>query len=109
VNFERTWTAVFDEVPDFRAELVGSSVVKGTAWTQWRWTGMRKDGAPYGMAGVLVLDVMKGKIVRGRGFMEPTVPPAPGEPERAALSDVTTRVPELDYPRVMRIWVLHDA
>ena len=31
------WTAVFEGVPDFSAELVGSSIDGETEWAEWNW------------------------------------------------------------------------
>lgn len=65
------WSAVFQGVPDFTAELVASSVEGVTEWGEWDWKGRHHDGSPFGMRGVTVLVVRDGLVARGRLYMEP--------------------------------------
>ena len=60
------WSAVFAGVPDFRAELVATSVDGDTLWTEWRWSGTDLD-----MAGVIVFGVEGGQFAWARLYVEP--------------------------------------
>ncbi|MGZ4426545.1 MAG: nuclear transport factor 2 family protein [Nocardioidaceae bacterium] len=65
------WSAVFEGVPDFTAELVASSVDGETEWGEWDWRGRHADGSPFAMRGVTIFVVRDGLIVEGRLYMEP--------------------------------------
>jgi hypothetical protein len=65
------WTAVFDGVPDFRAELVASCVNSGTEWGEWEWRGTHADGSTFLMRGVTILAVQGDLIAQARLYMEP--------------------------------------
>ena len=45
------WTAVFEGVPDFSAELVDSSVDGDTEWGEWKWVGQHPDNSAFAMRG----------------------------------------------------------
>ena len=64
------WTAVFENVPDFQAELLRSTIDGDTFWSEWRWTGTQSDGEPMAVVGVMVMGVDDGHIVWGRIYME---------------------------------------
>ena len=68
------WTAVFDGVPDLRAELLRSADGDGWTWTEWRWWGTHSDGSPFAMAGVILLDVVDDRIRAARLYMDPVDP-----------------------------------
>jgi ketosteroid isomerase-like protein len=65
------WSAIFAAVPDFRAELVGSTCDDDTLWTEWRWRGTQADGDRLDMAGVIVFGVRDGVIAWARLYVEP--------------------------------------
>ena len=65
------WSAVFDGVPDFTAELVASAVDEGTEWGEWHWHGHHVDGSAFAMRGVTLFDVRDGLVIEGRLYMEP--------------------------------------
>ena len=65
------WSAVFDGVPDFTADLVASAVVEGTEWGEWRWHGHHADGSAFAMRGVTVFVLRDGLVSEGRLYMEP--------------------------------------
>jgi ketosteroid isomerase-like protein len=65
------WSAVFEGVPDFRAELVRAAADGDTVWTEWRWQGTRSDGEPLDMAGVIISGVRDRLIASGRLYVEP--------------------------------------
>jgi len=65
------WSSVFEGVPDFRSELVASSVDGQTEWGEWRWQGHHLDGSIFAMRGVTIFVVRGGLIAEGRLYMEP--------------------------------------
>ena len=66
----RNWSAIFEGVPDFRAELVATAVVGDTEWSEWRWRGTQFDGTALDMAGVIVCGVRDGRLARARLYVE---------------------------------------
>jgi hypothetical protein len=80
------WTAVFEGVPDFRADLVASCVNGDTEWGEWEWRGTHTDGSSFWMRGVTILVVRNHLIAQARLYMEP-VDLAGGDIE-AAVQDL---------------------
>jgi ketosteroid isomerase-like protein len=64
------WAAMFEGIPDFRAEVRRSVKDDDTTWTEWHWSGTRGDGHPFMMAGVTLFQVADGQIVSGRLYLE---------------------------------------
>jgi predicted ester cyclase/limonene-1,2-epoxide hydrolase len=64
------WQAIFQGVPDFRAELIRSAVDGERVWAEWGWRGTRTDGSRLGMSGVTIFGVRAERIVWGRLYME---------------------------------------
>jgi hypothetical protein len=65
------WSSVFEGVPDFRSELLASSVNGETEWGEWSWQGHHLDGSVFAMRGVTVFLVRGGLVAEGRLYMEP--------------------------------------
>jgi ketosteroid isomerase-like protein len=65
------WSAIFDGVPDFRAELVREDAVGDVEWTEWRWRGTQEGGSALDMAGVIVAGVRDGRLAWARLYVEP--------------------------------------
>jgi ketosteroid isomerase-like protein len=65
------WSAIFDGVPDFTAELIATSTDGDTEWSEWRWRGTQSDGTPLDMAGVIVGGVRDGRLSWARLYVEP--------------------------------------
>jgi ketosteroid isomerase-like protein len=65
------WSAIFDGVPDFKAELMGAAATGETEWSEWRWRGTQSDGTPLDMAGVIVGGVRDGRLSWARLYVEP--------------------------------------
>jgi ketosteroid isomerase-like protein len=65
------WSAIFEGVPDFTAELISASVEGDTEWSEWRWRGTQSDGTPLDMAGVIVGGVRDGRLGWARLYIEP--------------------------------------
>ena len=64
------WAAMFDGVPDFRAELSRSVQDGDTTWSEWQWTGTRRDGQLLDVRGVTLFQIRDGHIVAGRLYLE---------------------------------------
>jgi ketosteroid isomerase-like protein len=65
------WSSVFEGVPDFRAELVASSLDGETEWGEFDWSGRHTDGSHFAMRGVIIATVRDGLIAEARLYMEP--------------------------------------
>jgi ketosteroid isomerase-like protein len=65
------WGAIFRDVPDFRARLIGSAADGETAWGEWGWRGSRSDGCSLEMRGVTIFGVRGERMTWGRLSMEP--------------------------------------
>ena len=64
------WTAVFREVPDFRADLLRSAVAGDEEWAEWQWRGTRADGSAIDVVGVTIVGIRDGRIAWGRFYLE---------------------------------------
>jgi ketosteroid isomerase-like protein len=67
---EKNWSAMFEGIPDFRAELITSAADGESAWAEWRWLGHRNDGTSLDLRGMTRFGVKNGRIVSGRLYME---------------------------------------
>ena len=67
---EKNWSALFEGIPDFRAELLATATEGDTLWAEWHWTGARANEAPLDMRGVTLFEIKNGQIVSGRLYME---------------------------------------
>jgi ketosteroid isomerase-like protein len=66
----KNWSALFADIPDFRAEMLETAVHEDTAWTEWHWSGTQEDGTALDMRGVTVFRIEGGLIISGRLYME---------------------------------------
>jgi hypothetical protein len=66
----RNWAAVFDGVPDFQAELLGSAQAGDAHWAEWYWHGTRVDGTRLEMRGMTIFGIQQDRIVWGRLYLE---------------------------------------
>jgi ketosteroid isomerase-like protein len=64
------WDAMFTGVPDFSAEICRSVRDGDTTWTEWRWSGTRRDGQVFEMRGVTLFEITDDQIVAGWLYME---------------------------------------
>lgn len=64
------FAALFQNVPDLRAELLRSALDGDTVWMEWRMHGTRRDGTPMEFAGVNLFGVRDGQFVWGRIYTE---------------------------------------
>jgi len=65
------WSAIFDGVLDFSAELVAGAAAGHVEWSEWRWRGTQADGTRLDMAGVIVGGVREGLLQWARLYVEP--------------------------------------
>jgi len=66
----KNWSALFEGIPDFHAELLATATEGDRSWSEWRWTGTRANEAPLDMRGVALFTIANGRIVSGRLYME---------------------------------------
>jgi SnoaL-like domain len=64
------WGAIFDGVPDFRADLLRSERGDDELWAEWHWHGTRADGTRLDMRGVTIFGVQGERIAWGRLYLE---------------------------------------
>jgi hypothetical protein len=64
------WAAIFDDVPDVRAEIVRSVVQDGIEWGEWHITGTRRDGSSMEMRGVIINGVEGDRVAWARLYLE---------------------------------------
>ncbi|SDO89358.1 SnoaL-like domain-containing protein [Pedococcus dokdonensis] len=90
------WTAVFEGVRDFHADLVASASDEAeggtTEWGEVDWSGRHTDGTPFAMRGVLIVTVRDGLIAQGRLYVEPV--DAPGGDDIGSAVEELYRPPE---------------
>ncbi len=67
---EKNWSALFEGIPDFHADLIATATEGDTLWCEWRWTGTRANEGPLEMRGVTLFEIKNGQIVSGRLYME---------------------------------------
>jgi ketosteroid isomerase-like protein len=84
------WSTMFDNIPDFTAELIAWAVDGATEWSEWDWRGTHRDGSAFSMRGVIIATVRDGLIAAARLYMEPT---------EVGGSDIDTAVQELSAPK----------
>lgn len=66
----KNWSAIFQDVPNFHGDLLGSSTDGDTAWTEWHWFGDRRDGTRFEMRGVIILGTQADQIKWARLYVE---------------------------------------
>ena len=74
----KNWTAIFDGVPDFQAEVLRWAAAVDMVWIEWRWYGTRIDGSAFDMRGITLWRVEAGRRVWGRLYMELVDPTGEG-------------------------------
>jgi ketosteroid isomerase-like protein len=61
---------MFAGIPDFRAAVLRSVRDGDTVWSEWHWTGTRRDGLPFDIRGITLFEIAGDHIVAGRLYME---------------------------------------
>jgi len=64
------WEAMFAGIPDFHATVTRSAQEGDTTWCEWHWSGNRRDGQAFEMCGVTLFEIIDGRIVAGRLYLE---------------------------------------
>ncbi|MEA2611779.1 MAG: hypothetical protein QOG32_1505 [Chloroflexota bacterium] len=84
----RNWRQIFAGVPDLRADLLDAVVEGDTVWSEWDWSGTRRDGSAHRMRGVTIQRVKDSRAVSVRFYMEPVEEggPAAGEAVRRIVA-----------------------
>jgi hypothetical protein len=82
----KNWSTVFQDVPDFRAEVLRSAVVGDTTWTEWRFSGTHRNGVPLDMRGIDIYGIEADQIKWQRLYIEPVQ--ATGEGIDAAVKSL---------------------
>lgn len=67
----KNWSILFNDMPDFHAELLRVAVEGDTVWSEWGWRGTHRDGTLAAFRGVTIFGVEGDQIVWGRLYMEP--------------------------------------
>ena len=67
----RNWQLVISQVPDLKAELLGSAVEGDTVWSEWRMYGTHRGGTMFDVCGVTVSKVRDGRIAASRRYLAP--------------------------------------
>lgn len=91
---EKNWTAVFRDIPDFRATLIRSAIEGDVEWDEWEWTGTTMDGGRFEWRGVTIIGIKDDQIAWGRLYMEPVEREGGGID--AAVQDMTHGAPSQD-------------
>jgi ketosteroid isomerase-like protein len=64
------WTGIFENVQEFRADLLRYTITGDTVWTEWYWSGVQPDDSPLTVAGVIIMEIEDEKIASARIYME---------------------------------------
>lgn len=82
----KNWSIIFQDVPDFHAEVLHSAVANDIAWTEWHYFGTRHNGVQLDMRGVSILGIEADQIKWARLYIEPVQ--ATGEGIDAAVKSL---------------------
>jgi len=74
----RNWEQIFAGVPDLRADLLDAVVDGDTVWSEWDWSGTRRDGSAHRMRGVTILGLRGASVSSVHFYMEPVDEAGPG-------------------------------
>ena len=67
----RNWEQIFAAVPDITAEITRTVVDGDVVWSEWEMQGVRRDGHPHLMRGVILFGVAGDTIAWARFYLEP--------------------------------------
>jgi ketosteroid isomerase-like protein len=70
----RNWEQIFTSVPDLRTEVINSVISGDEVWSEWEFTGSRRDGEPFLMRGVVILRAPGERATLARFYLEPVDP-----------------------------------
>jgi hypothetical protein len=64
------WAAIFEGIPDFRADLLRSARTDDAWWAEWHWHGTHADATTLDMKGVTIFGLLDDRIAWGRLYVE---------------------------------------
>ena len=64
------FAALFQDIPDLRADLLHAVTQGDTVWVEWRMAGTRRDGTPMKFVGVNIFGLQNQQFVSGRIYTE---------------------------------------
>ena len=64
------WSALFEGIPDFEAEISRSAVDGDTVFVEIHWTGTKADGTPLDERGVIIMGIRDDRIAWGRLYAD---------------------------------------
>ena len=67
----KNWTQILAAVPELQARVLNRAVDQNRVWTEWDMAGIRHDGSPFLMAGVVIFGVTEGRIASARFYLDP--------------------------------------
>jgi ketosteroid isomerase-like protein len=71
-NTRERWSANFDRMPDFSAELPGlAHGADGSLWLEFRWRGTLPDGSRFDHQGITINRIVDGRFAAARLYLEP--------------------------------------
>jgi ketosteroid isomerase-like protein len=82
----KNWSVIFQDVPNFHAEILRSTFAGDIAWSEWHYFGTRHNGVPLDMRGVAILGIEADQIKWARLYIEPVQ--ATGEGIDAAVKSL---------------------
>lgn len=89
-HVEKNWSAMFEEIPDFRMELLDLAFNGDRVWIECKWSGTLKDQTPFHWRGVTIFTVEGNEITAGRLYMEPVQESGPGIDE--TMKKITKKI-----------------
>jgi ketosteroid isomerase-like protein len=72
------WSALFEAVPDFHAEILRSAIDRDTVFVEIEWTGTKADGTPLEERGVLIIGIRDDRIAWARLYVDEVERDSPG-------------------------------
>ena len=67
----RNWEQILGFVPDIRATVLRAAAQDDMVWSEWEHRGMRQNGTPHVMRGVIIFGVEHDLIAWARFYLEP--------------------------------------
>jgi ketosteroid isomerase-like protein len=64
------WSALFEAIPDFRAELLRSAADGDTVFAEVHWTGTKADGEPLDERGVIIAGIADDRVAWARFYVD---------------------------------------
>ncbi|MEO6629547.1 MAG: nuclear transport factor 2 family protein [Aquihabitans sp.] len=65
------WQRIFAGVPNISARVLRTSVTPDAVWSEWEMAGIRLDGVPQLLRGVIIFGVSGGRLEWARFYLEP--------------------------------------